>query len=64
MERRWSTPWIINDEQFSGEWPFDQDEVYGGFLRENQIGNAGLTWSTEDCAGNLERGRAEEREAA
>ena len=25
---------------------------------------AGLAWSTEDCAGNLERGRAEEREAA
>jgi len=26
--------------------------------------DAGLAWSTEDCAGNLERGRAEEREAA
>ncbi len=41
-----------------------QDKVYGRFLREDQIGNAGLAWSTEDCAGNLERGRAEEREAA
>ena len=64
MEIRWSNPWRISDEQCSGEWLFDQYKVYGGFLRENQIGNAGLAWRTEDCAGNLERGRAEEREAA
>ena len=31
---------------------------------QDQIGNAGLACGTEDCAGNLERGRAEEREAA
>ena len=49
MGRRWSNPWRISDEQCSGEWPFDQDKVYGGFLRENQIGNAGLAWRTEDC---------------
>lgn len=36
MGRRWSNPWRISDEQCSGEWPFDQDKVYGGFLRENQ----------------------------
>ncbi len=33
-----------------------QDKVYGRFLREDQIGNAGLAWSTEDSAGNPERG--------
>ena len=31
-----------------GKWLFDQYKVYGGFLRENQIGNAGLAWSTGD----------------
>ena len=63
MERRWSNPWRISDEQCSGEWLFDQYKVYGGFLRENQIGNAGLDWSTGDCAGNPERGRVEKRAA-
>ena len=41
-----------------------QDKVYGRFLREEQIGNAGLAWSTGDCAGNPERGRVEKRAAA
>ena len=62
MERRWSNPWRISDEQCSGEWLFDQYKVYGGFLRENQIGNAGLAWSTGDCAGNPERGRVEKEQ--
>ena len=64
MERRWSNPWRISDEQGSGEWLFDQYKVYGEFLRENQIGNAGLACGAEDCAGNPERGRTEERAAA
>ena len=32
--------------------------------RKNQIGNAGLACGAEDCAGNPERGRTEERAAA
>ena len=55
---------VFMKEQCSGEWIFDQYKVYGGFLRENQIGNAGLAWSTGDCAGNPERGRVEKRAAA
>ena len=39
-----------------------QDKVYGRFLREDQIGNAGLAWSTGDCAGNPERGRVEKEQ--
>ena len=64
MAKRWSSPGRISDEQCSGEWLFDQYKVYGGFLRENQIGNAGLACGTEDCAGNPERGRVEKRAAA
>ena len=44
--------------------PFDSGQGVRRFLREDQIGNAGLAWSPEDCAGNLERRRAEVREAA
>ena len=62
MERRWSNPWRISDEQCSGEWLFDQYKVYGGFLRENQIGNAGLACGAEDYAGKSERGRAEKEQ--
>ena len=31
---------------------------------QDQIGNAGLACGAEDCAGNPERGRTEERAAA
>ena len=55
---------VFMKEQCSGEWLFDQYKVYGEFLRENQIGNAGLAWRTGDCAGNPERGRVEKRAAA
>ena len=33
-------------------------------VSQDQIGNAGLACGTEDCAGNPERGRTEERAAA